>query len=71
MKQLSMSRRRTPCQAPDRRPDPRSSRRVVAVEVDLLEMHPLVDLVAGLHLVTGPVAGSLRIKGQRLQRRCS
>ena len=62
-----MSRRRTPRQAPDRRPDPRSSRHVVAVEVDLL-----VDpLVAGLHLVTGPVAGYLRINGQRLQRRCS
>ena len=71
MKQLSMSRRRTPRQAPDRRPDPRPSRRVVAVEVDLLVMDPLVDLIAGLHLVTGPVAGYLRINGQRLQRRCS
>ena len=70
MKQLSMSRRRTSCQAPDRRPDPRSSRRVVAVEVDLL-VDLLVDLIAGLHHVTGTVAGSLRIKGQRLQRRCS
>ena len=70
-----MSRRRTPCQAPDRRPDPRPSRRVVAVEVDLLVMDPLVgplvDLITGLHHVTGTVAGSLRINGQYLPRRCS